>query len=111
MNIPETSASGNIHGMPFAATLGFGPEALPKIFGYAPKLQGSNCALVGVRDLDERERRIVRESGIHVFTMRDIEEYGMRKVMEKDIGRARRENAGFYVSLARGLVYPDHVTG
>ena len=111
MNIPETSPSGNIHGMPFAATLGFGPEALTKIFGYAPKLQGSNCALVGVRDLDERERGIVRESGIHVFTMRDIDEYGMRQVMEKALGIASLENAGFAVSFDVDVVDPHEAPG
>ena len=111
MNIPETSPSGNIHGMPFAATLGFGPEALTKIFGYAPKFQGGNCALVGVRDLDERERRIVRESGVHVFTMRDIDERGMRTVIEEALRMAGRGTAGYHVSLDMDWVDPEDAPG
>jgi arginase len=111
MNTPETSPTGNVHGMPFAATLGFGPEALTDIFGYAPKIQGGRCALVGVRDLDERERRIVRESGVQVFTMRDIDEYGMRQVMEKALGVASLDNAGFAVSFDVDAVDPDEAPG
>ncbi len=111
MNTPETSPTGNIHGMPFAATLGFGPEALTKILGYAPKLQGSRCALVGVRDLDERERHIVRESGVHVFTMRDVDEYGMRQIMEKALGAVSLNAAGFAVSFDVDVVDPDEAPG
>src|SRR5439155_5059196 len=81
MNTPETSPSGNVHGMPFAATLGYGPEGLTRIFGHAPKLQAKKCVLIGVRDLDSRERRMVKESGIHVFTMREVDEQGMRAVV------------------------------
>jgi arginase len=111
MNVPETSPSGNVHGMPFAATLGFGPEPLTKIFGYAPKLQGKNCALVGARDVDARERRIVRESGVSVFTMRDIDEHGMRQVMEKGLEIATRDTAGFAVSFDVDVVDPDEAPG
>jgi arginase len=111
MNTPETSPTGNVHGMPFAATLGFGPPALTNIFGYAPKIQGSHCALVGVRDLDQRERCVVRESGVHVFTMRDIDEYGMRHVMEKALGVASLDTAGFAVSFDVDVVDPDEAPG
>ena len=103
MNTPETSPSGNVHGMPFAASLGFGPEELTNIFGFAPKLSAANCALIGLRDLDSRERRLVKESGVHAFTMRNIDEYGLRTVMEKSIALASDGTAGF-VEIGRAHV-------
>lgn len=111
MNTPETSASGNVHGMPLAATLGRGPEALAQVFGFAPKIQPKNCALIGVRDLDARERRIVKESGANVFTMREVDEQGMRTVMEKSLGFATEGTAGFVVSFDMDVVDPDEAPG
>ena len=111
MNTPESSPSGNIHGMPFAALLGYGPDALTKIFGYAPKLRAKDSVLVGARDLDTRERRIVKDAGVHVFTMRDIDEEGMRSVMERSIELATRSTAGFAVSFDMDVVDPDEAPG
>ncbi len=111
MNTPETSPSGNIHGMPLAASLGFGPEALTNIFEYAPKLQAGNCALIGLRDLDSHERRLVKDSGVHVFTMRNIDEHGLRAVMEKSIAVASNATAGFVVSLDMDVVDPHEAPG
>ena len=111
MNTPETSPSGNIHGMPFAASLGFGPEELANIFGFAPKLRAANCALIGLRDLDGRERRLVKNSGVHAFTMRDIDEYGLRTVMEKSLAAATNGTAGFVVSLDMDVVDPHEAPG
>lgn len=111
MNTPETSPSGNVHGMPFAATLGFGPEALSKIFGYAPKIQPQHCVLIGARDLDPRERRTVKDSSVNVFTMRDIDEDGMRKVMEKSLALATGGTAGFVVSFDMDVVDPSEAPG
>jgi len=111
MNTPETSESGNVHGMPFAANLGRGPESLTHIFGFAPKLRPDKCALIGVRDLDARERQTVRESGVGVFTMREIDELGMRIVMERAINLATRGTAGFVVSFDMDVVDPDEAPG
>ncbi len=111
MNTPETSPSGNVHGMPFAATLGIGPEPLTRIFGFAPKLQARSAVLVGARNLDERERGLVKESGIHIFTMRDIDEQGMRAVMEKSLALATDGTAGFVVSLDLDVVDPREAPG
>jgi arginase len=111
MNTPDSSPSGNVHGMPFAASLGLGADALTKIFGYAPKLKPQNCVLVGARDLDSRERRQVRESGIHVFTMRAIDEQGMRTVMEKALAIATAGTAGFLTSFDMDVVDPDEAPG
>jgi arginase len=111
MNTPESSPSGNVHGMPFATTLGLGPDSLTKIFGYAPKIQANKCVLIGVRDLDSRERRLVRESGVNVFTMRALDELGMRAVMEKSLELVDTGTAGFVVSFDMDAVDPDEAPG
>ena len=111
MNTPESSPSGNVHGMPFAATLGHGPESLTHIFEFAPKMLPENCVLVGARDLDPRERRIVKGSGVNVFTMREIDEQGMRAVMETAIALATRGTAGFVVSFDMDVVDPEEAPG
>ena len=64
INTPETSPSGNVHGMPLAALLGLGPEALGNLYGYAPKVSPENTVLVGVRDIDGAERENIRRAGI-----------------------------------------------
>jgi arginase len=111
MNTPDTSPSGNVHGMPLAASLGFGPQELSNIFGFAPKLSAANCVLIGLRDLDGRERRLVKESGVRVFTMRNIDEYGLRAVMEKSIAVATDGTAGFVASLDMDVVDPHEAPG
>ena len=111
MNTPETSPSGNVHGMPFAATLGLGPDSLSKIFGYSPKMRPEKCVLIGARDLDPRERRAVRDSGITVFTMRTLDELGMRAVMEKALAIATAGTAGFVVSFDMDVMDPDEAPG
>lgn len=111
MNTPETSPSGNVHGMPFAGLLGFGPDELTQIYGYAPKLRPGQCVLIGTRDLDARERRTIRKSGVNVFTMREIDEQGMRAVMEKSLALASHETAGFVVSLDMDVMDPSEAPG
>jgi arginase len=111
MNTPDSSPSGNVHGMPFAATLGHGPESLTHISGFAPKMLPENCVLVGARDLDTRERRIVKASGVNVFTMRAIDEQGMRVVLEKAIALASQGTAGFVVSFDMDVVDPEEAPG
>jgi arginase len=97
--------------MPFAVALGRGPECLTRIFGFAPKLRPENCALIGVRDLDLHERDIVRASGVHSFTMREIDEQGMRKVVDQAIGVASQDTAGFVVSFDMDVVDPEEAPG
>jgi len=83
MNTPESSPSGNVHGMPLACCIGQGPHELTEIFGYSPKVDPANVALVGIRSVDGAERDIVQRSGVHAFTMRDIDERGMRRFLRK----------------------------
>ncbi|HEX4808064.1 MAG TPA: arginase [Bryobacteraceae bacterium] len=111
MNTPESSPSGNIHGMPLACCLGLGPDELTRLYGYAPKVAGKNVALVGIRDVDERERDLVRRSGITAFTMREIDERGLRSVMEQAIALATDGAAGFHLSLDMDAVDPDEAPG
>jgi arginase len=111
MNTPETSPSGNVHGMPFAASLGHGPESLTNIFGFAPKLRPEKCVLIGIRDLDGHERQTVRASGVNLVTMREVDEMGMRNVMDRAITLASKGTAGFVVSFDMDVVDPDDAPG
>src|SRR6202049_2372543 len=78
INTPESSPSGNVHGMPLAAIMGLGPPELANIFEFSPKVKAENCVLVGVRDIDAVEKENVRRAGICVLTMRDIHERAHR---------------------------------
>jgi arginase len=111
MNTPESSPSGNIHGMPLAAIMGYGPPELTELGGVKPMVQARNVALVGVRDLDAKERRLIKESGVHVFTTRDIDERGMREVMSEALRFASDETAGICVSLDMDFVDPSDAPG
>lgn len=111
INTPETTPSGNIHGMPLACCLGLGSAELARIFGYSPKVTPANVALIGVRDLDEGEKKTLRKLGVWVATMRDVDERGMRTVMAEAIKRASRGTAGFCVSLDMDSVDPQAAPG
>jgi arginase len=111
MNTPDSSPSGNVHGMPLAAIIGYGAPELVELLGFKPKVNPRNVAIVGVRDLDSRERRIIKESGIHVFTMRDIDERGMREVMADALRFACDETDGICISLDLDFVDPEDAPG
>lgn len=98
-NTPETSPSGNIHGMALACLLGQGPKELSGLFGFAPKIAADNAVLVGVHDLDNEEKRLLHQSGVKVETMRDLDERGMRTVLEEAIAVATNGAEGFHCSL------------
>jgi arginase len=111
MNTPESSPSGNVHGMPLASIMGFGPPELIDLAGIKPMVQPRNVVLVGIRDLDSKERRFAKESGVHVFTMRDIDERGMREVMAEALRFATDDTAGIAVSLDMDFVDPSDAPG
>ncbi len=111
MNTPDSSPSGNVHGMPLAAVIGYGAPELVELMGFHPKVEPRNVTLVGVRDLDLKERRLVKESGVHVFTMRDIDERGMREVMTEALRFATDEADGVAVSLDMDFVEPSDAPG
>jgi len=111
MNTPESSPSGNIHGMPLATVVGYGAPELVELLGYKPKTEPRNVVLVGVRDLDSKERRLIKESGVHVLTMRDIDERGMREVMAEALRFATDDTDAVAVSLDMDFVDPIDAPG
>jgi arginase len=111
INTPDSSPSGNVHGMPLGALMGLGPTDLGNIYGFSPKVAPENCVLVGVRDIDAIEKENVRRAGIGVFTMRDIDERGMRNVMEDALKLAGKGTAGYHVSLDMDWVDPEDAPG
>jgi arginase len=98
MNTPETTTSGNVHGMPLAALLGQEPAELAAI-GASPSVLADRTVLVGIRNLDEREKDRIRASGVHVFTMKDIDRDGIAVVAEKAIALASKGTGGIHVSF------------
>ena len=111
MNTPETSPSGNVHGMPLASVMGYGPAELVELLGFKPKVEPQNLVIVGVRDLDSQEKKLVKKSGVHVFTMRDIDERGMREVMSETLKFATDDTGGIAVSLDMDFVDPMDAPG
>jgi arginase len=111
MNTPESSPSGNVHGMPLASIMGYGPAELTELGGVKPMVEPRNVALVGIRELDSKEKRLVKDSGVHIFTMRDIDERGMREVMAEALRFASDDTAGIAVSLDMDFVDPSDAPG
>ena len=111
MNTPETTPSGNIHGMPLAALLGFGAPELTDIGGFRPKLDPRFIAHVGARDVDAGERELIRQLGMRFFTMREIDERGMSAVMDDAIAIARRAAGGYIVTLDVDALDPGDAPG
>jgi len=111
INTPDSSPSGNVHGMPLAAIMGLGPSELGNIFNFSPKVHPENCVLVGVRDIDAIEKENIRKAGIEVFTMRDIDERGMRVVIEEALRIAGRDTVGYHVSLDMDWIDPEDAPG
>lgn len=111
MNTPQTSPSGNVHGMPLACCLGQGPPELTTIFGFSPKIEPRNLAIVGLRDVDRTEVPQVRGAGVAAYTMRDIDERGLRAVMTEAITRATDGTSGFHLSFDMDAVDPTEAPG
>jgi arginase len=106
MNTPESTLSGNVHGMPLACVLGNGPPELVNIGGFNPKIDSKHCAVIGLRNLDEREKDIVRQSGVHAFTMKDIDRRGLADVMEEALDVTCEGSAALHVSFDMDGVDP-----
>jgi arginase len=111
MNTPVTSPSGNVHGMPLAALLGPEPSELARIGGFSPKVEPSRTVLIGLRNLDDREKVLVRESQVHVFTMKDIDRQGIASVVEQAIAIAGANSAGIHVSFDLDVCDPGIAPG
>ncbi|WP_433746348.1 arginase [Falsibacillus pallidus] len=112
LNTADTSPSGNIHGMPLAASLGIGHPALTGIGGYSPKIKPENIVIIGARSLDEGERELIKEKGIKVYTMHEIDRMGMTKVMEESVAYLKGRNVdGVHLSLDLDGLDPNDAPG
>jgi arginase len=111
INTPESSPSGNIHGMPLAALLGFGASELTSIGGASPKVDPVNVALVGVRSLDSGEKKRLKETGVQVHTMSDIDRHGVDRVMKKALARVTDGTDYVHVSFDLDAVDPTVAPG
>ncbi len=110
MNTDETTPSGNIHGMPLAASMGFGADILTRIGGVAPKVEPKNVVMIGTRDLDEGERKLIRHSGVHAYTMEAIDKHGMSWAMSRALRHLRGVDM-LHVSFDLDAVDPSVAPG
>ena len=111
MNTPETTTSGDVHGMPLAALLGPEPADLSSIGGFSPTVLPHHTVLVGVRNLDDREKDQIRAAGVHVFTMKDIDRDGIAKIAERAIALACDGTGGMHVSFDLDVCDPSIAPG
>jgi arginase len=111
MNTPDTSPSGNVHGMPLAALLGREPYELASIGRAVPNVRPEHTVLVGVRNLDQREKELVRGSGVHVFTMKDVDRLGIARVVERAVEIVSAGTAGIHVSFDMDVCDPSIAPG
>ncbi|GGB35540.1 arginase [Virgibacillus dakarensis] len=111
LNCGETSPSGNIHGMPLAVSLGIGHEKLTNMLHYQPKVKPENIVIVGARSLDPGERELIREKGIKVYTMHEIDRIGMTKVMQETIDYLQERTDGVHLSLDLDGLDPSEAPG
>ena len=111
MNTPDSSPSGNIHGMPLAVLLGHGAKALTDISGGAPALDPRNVCVIGARQIDSTEAEIVRRSGVRVYTMSELDERGTAVCVREAIERAGDGTAGIHLSFDLDGVDPQHAPG
>ena len=111
MNLPETSPSGNVHGMPLAHLLGYGSTELSTILGAHPAVDARHVVLIGIRDIDDLERDFIRESGVKAFTMREIDQLGMSEVAARALAIVNDGTAGFHVSFDLDGCDPEVIPG
>jgi arginase len=110
MNTPDTTGSGNVHGMPLAALLGHEPIELASIGG-SPSVLPQHTVLVGIRNLDEKEKDRIRKAGVHVFTMKDIDRDGIARVAERALALASEDTGGIHVSFDLDVCDPTIAPG
>lgn len=112
INTPETSPSGNIHGMPLAVSLGIGDDRLVQIGGFAPKIKPENIVIIGARSVDPGERELIKKLGIKVYSMHEVDRLGMTKVIEDTISYLNdRQVDGVHLSLDLDGIDPLYTPG
>lgn len=111
MNTDETSPSGNIHGMPLSASLGLGNEKLVNFLGFAPKLKPENCTLIGIRSVDELERKTIKNLNLAVYTMTDIDKMGIHRIIAKVLKQFKAKVDHIHISFDLDSVDPTIAPG
>ncbi len=111
MNTPETTPTGNIHGMPLAALLGFGAPELTRVGGFSPTIDPALCAHVGARDVDPGERELIKKLGVRFFTMREIDERGMSACMDEANASPSKATAGYALPFDVYALHPGDAPG
>ena len=111
INTPDTTYSGNVHGMPLAVSLGKGDERLVNVGGFSPKVEGNRTCLVGVRDIDPPERALIKELGIHAFSMRDLDHMGMTRMADMIVEILGDDIDGIHVSFDIDVMDPEIAPG
>ena len=110
-NTPEISPSGNVHGMPMASIMGYGPTELTHIFGFSPKIQPQYAVMIGIREVDIQERDMVKKTGVRVFTMKDIDRRGIGSVMDEALSIVTHGTDGYAVTLDADFLDPYESPG
>ena len=110
-NTPETTPSGNIHGMSLAISMGMGDPDLVGLGGHAPKVDPKHVALIGVRDLDAGERENLKKSGAAIYTIRELDERGMRDIVNEAVERVSKGTAGIHLSFDLDVLDPEDAPG
>ncbi|SMP51924.1 arginase [Anoxynatronum buryatiense] len=111
LNTADTSPSGNIHGMPLASSMGVGHPALTGLGGYGPKVKPENLVIIGARALDQGEKELIRQKGLRVYTMHEIDRMGMAAVMREAIDYLKERTDGVHLSLDLDGVDPTDAPG
>ncbi len=111
MNTPESTPSGNIHGMPLAALLGHGAKELTHVAGFAPKVLPENTVVIGARSVDPGERELIKRLGVRVYTMTELDERGLANVVEEAVKIAGGDTAGIHVTMDMDFIDPFYAPG
>lgn len=110
-NTPDISPSGNVHGMPMASIMGYGPDQLTRIFDFSPKIEPQHAVMIGIREVDPEERKMVKNSGVRIFTMKDIDRRGIGSVMDEALAIVNDGTAGYAVTLDADFLDPYESPG
>lgn len=111
INTPDTTSSGNVHGMPLAVSLGYGDKRMVDLLGFSPKVQPNRSVLIGIRDLDPPEREMIDQSGITPYTIRDIDHLGLSRVTDLAVSSLGSDIAGLHLSFDIDVIDPDVAPG
>ena len=111
MNTDETTPSGNIHGMPLAASMGLGNKELVNLYGFSPKLKPENCAIIGARSIDQQERLNIRKLNPAVYTMSDVDKLGIHRIISRVLKQFREKVDHIHISFDVDSVDPNYAPG